>query len=572
MRVELILWGEADQVQQVEWPLGPQHRVSYQPIAAHAAIRECLDEGDSDYLLLWHADFGLPDPSVVLRLTQEGDVIHSGLCVGTRGMPEELDYVSGEWSLLDSDADSRTTSWRVALRCCLVSTAMLRTLGQIDPAFTTIDMAGLEAGLRWLRRGAIIWHDPALLGDGARSEGPLTFPLRDRYLFLERTYRSCWSRYVLFRRCLNSGRLISELAAYREAGSAAATPPPRRAVWERSECADHHTSLAHARVSVVIPTLGRYPYLPGALESLRNQSLRPFEVICVDQNPPNERQPELYRQYEDLNLKVLWQNERGQSLARNTALVQASGDYVFLFDDDSVAAPDAIEQHLRVLLRYGADSSTGVSLPPPPEPYTLPEVFSFLRVAQTFDSGNSVLNRQAIQRVGGFDRAYDHGVNTDLDLGTRLYLSGGLIIHNPLATRVHYKAPSGGLRTYGAWWAHRTQGLLRPFPAPTQLYYMLRFLSRRQRLSRLGLLMLVALAPRDARRQTVDRSKLQTTIRSLCFLAAVPLRLFRAYSQAGRLLRAGPKIPCGSNLPQKATCDPTHGSEPTGLAYGKAIQ
>jgi GT2 family glycosyltransferase len=546
LRVDLVLWEEAGHSPPERWPLGEQHRVPFAPAGAHGQIAGWLASG-AEYLLFWDPRFAIPDPQLVLDLADSGDITHAGLYVGTRGLPHELDYVHGEWSLLDPDQMTRGTSWRVSLRCCLASTAVLRTLGQIDPAFESMDMAGLEAGLRWLRRGAIVWHDPRLLLPGA-SAPPLSTPLRDRYLFLYRTYKEQWARYVCFRRCLTATGAFRELTAFREARAAAAVPAPARATWERPGYDTRGTEAFTVRISVVIPTLGRYPYLPQALESLRQQSIRPLEVICVDQNPVDQRRPDLYEPFRDLDLKVIWQEERGQSLARNTGLAETSGDYVFLFDDDSIAAPDALEQHLRALLHYNADVSTGVSFPPPPQRYELPEAFSFLRVAQTFDSGNALLTRGALQAVGGFDRAYDHGVWTDTDLGTRLYLGGALILHNPRARRVHYKAPSGGLRTYGAWWAQSTVGLLRPFPAPTHLYYQQRFLTPRQRRERLLLLAATGLLPRQMRQTQSIAGRGLAAARAAGLLSLLPLRIARARAEAELLLAAGPKIPEGQPL------------------------
>ena len=44
-----------------------------------------------------------------------------------------------------------------------------------------------------------------------------------------------------------------------------------------------------ARVSVLIPTLERYPYLRTLLDQLRSQTVRPYEIIVVDQTSAAEQ-------------------------------------------------------------------------------------------------------------------------------------------------------------------------------------------------------------------------------------------------------------------------------------------
>ena len=76
---------------------------------------------------------------------------------------------------------------------------------------------------------------------------------------------------------------------------------------------------------------------------------------------------------------------------------------------------------------------------------------------------------------------FDHGSGVDDDLGKRIYLRGLEIIWNPLAIRTHYKAKTGGLRTYGAWWRNKT-GWLKEYPPYTQTYSILKYYNRSDRL------------------------------------------------------------------------------------------
>ncbi|MGE3818359.1 MAG: glycosyltransferase family 2 protein [Isosphaeraceae bacterium] len=544
MRIDLIEWGLPDDEAATEWPLGEKSTATISAAAASEAM--AADRPGADYLLFWDKALGPPPIHSLSKIAEGGDVVHAGLSLGAGGQPPELDMIMADWSLFDPPDHVRCTSWRMSPRCCLVRVAMLRALGGLDPAFSSADGAFLEAGLRWQSAGAILWHDPSLLSNAlAVPRTAPVVPLSDRYLLVLRHQKRVWARYVLTRRCLAGHPPWRERTAYRAALEAAsARPAPAPAFWEWGEReSPPEAPREEPRISVIIPTLGRYPYLPAALESIRRQTVRPVEVICVDQNPSAERRPEVYQPFDDLNVNVIWQDERGQSLARNTALAATTGDYIYMFDDDSVAAPDVIERHLELIRKYGADASTGVSYPPPPTDYSLPEGFRNPRVSQTFDTGNSLISRRALDVVGGLDRAYDRGVNTDVDFATRIYLGGMLIIHNPFASRVHYKAPIGGLRTYGAWWMNTASGWFGPFPAPTQVYYMNRFMTPRQRRERVILLSLNTMTRARSGPLGSRGSRRRSLAGMALFAAQWPLRFGRAWAAGRRLHRAGPIIP-----------------------------
>jgi hypothetical protein len=84
---------------------------------------------------------------------------------------------------------------------------------------------------------------------------------------------------------------------------------------------------------------------------------------------------------------------------------------------------------------------------------------------------------------------------------------------------------------------------LKPFPAPTQLYYSHRFLTPRQRRERVILLTLAALRPSSKSAGYSLASRLRWAAGAAGTLALLPLRIARARMIAGRLMRFGPMIP-----------------------------
>lgn len=222
--------------------------------------------------------------------------------------------------------------------------------------------------------------------------------------------------------------------------------------------------------SAIIPTINRYDYLTNAIQSLLEVDFPPAEIIIVDQSPVQNRIAGYYDQFlKRDDVKVVFLDTAGQTISRNTAIDLASHEWIYLFDDDSICWKECITEHRYVIEHSTADCSTGLSLAPWKDVSYIDQQNLFYRISDVLDTGNCFIHKSALLAVGKLDMAYNKGPGADDDLGKRLYLSGHCIVLNPKAIRTHFKAKSGGLRQYGAWWRHKTT-LFGPSPPPTLLY------------------------------------------------------------------------------------------------------
>lgn len=540
--VDLLLWTSYSSISYDPWPHGVIYLLPADPLKAFQYIEQITQKTRAEFLLLWSSKTLPPTDEVLRQVIQAGsDIAHGGLALGMGDIFVDLQLFMQDWSMINASAGVACTSWRVSLDACLIRTSLLQQAGAFDRAFLSRAVAGLDLGYRSLKCGAIVEHRPELTScrHSRLDKAP---PIQDLYTFVLRHYGRKWANYVFFRRILCHD-IHHETRARRNAEAACAkNPAPPKALYQLPEVLLDLTELSKHQISVIIPTLGRYKYIRAALESLRHQTVRPFEIIIVDQNPPESRQAEVYKGFEDLNLRVFWQDERGQSLARNTGLAAAQGTYVYFFDDDSIAYDDAIEVHLRSVLGGYHNASTGVSYPPPPDTYELPPAFRHKRIAQTFDTGNSFLATDLARRIGGFDRNYDFGPGTDADFGTRLYLAGERILHNPNAIRIHYKAPSGGLRAHGSHKYNTDPGLLSPFPPPTQSYYGLRYLSPAQCRERDLLQFITSKLTAEVRKSKNIFSKIYYLAILIVYMLVLPFKRQRSRMKAAALLSVGPRF------------------------------
>lgn len=115
-----------------------------------------------------------------------------------------------------------------------------------------------------------------------------------------------------------------------------------------------------ALVSIIVPVYGTEEYLPACVESIRNQSYSPIEIILVDDQSP-DRCPQICEEYaeQDPRVRVIHQPNAGVSGARNTGLRSAVGAYVMFVDSDDELYPDAVAILMDDLIRSGANVASG---------------------------------------------------------------------------------------------------------------------------------------------------------------------------------------------------------------------
>lgn len=120
-----------------------------------------------------------------------------------------------------------------------------------------------------------------------------------------------------------------------------------------------HSEVAFSRqVTAIIPTYNRAKFITTALETVLNQREPVFQVIVVDDGSTDDTAV-LLRQYEG-RIEYIYKENGGKSSAINIALQHAQGEWIWLFDDDDLALPDATKSLLDALeADRGADAAIG---------------------------------------------------------------------------------------------------------------------------------------------------------------------------------------------------------------------
>ncbi|MFT5755273.1 MAG: glycosyltransferase involved in cell wall biosynthesis [Flavobacterium sp.] len=169
-----------------------------------------------------------------------------------------------------------------------------------------------------------------------------------------------------------------------------------------------------------------------------------------------------------MDLKFWFQEEKALWKARNEAIQSAKGDYILLYDDDSLVENDWIYEHLKCLDFYKADLSSGVSISTIGA--EVPKHYNYFRWSDQLDTGNVLLKRDIFNTIGFFDLHFEKQRMGDGEYGLRCYLNGYKNISNYKAKRIHLKVSQGGLRQMGSWDGWRPKKLFGPRPVPSVLY------------------------------------------------------------------------------------------------------
>jgi glycosyltransferase involved in cell wall biosynthesis len=101
------------------------------------------------------------------------------------------------------------------------------------------------------------------------------------------------------------------------------------------------------RISAVIPTHNRRERTVEAVESVLSQTLRPDEVIVVDDGSTDDT-PSAVARFGDA-LTLIRQEHSGVSAARNRGIGASSGDWLAFLDSDDLWEPGKLQAQMKAL-------------------------------------------------------------------------------------------------------------------------------------------------------------------------------------------------------------------------------
>ena len=99
------------------------------------------------------------------------------------------------------------------------------------------------------------------------------------------------------------------------------------------------------KISILIPVYNVEKFLEEALQSLLSQTFQEIELICVNDGSKDDSLTilEEFAKLDD-RVRVIDKPNGGCGSARNRALEEARGDYIYFFDPDDYVMPSALEE------------------------------------------------------------------------------------------------------------------------------------------------------------------------------------------------------------------------------------
>ena len=110
------------------------------------------------------------------------------------------------------------------------------------------------------------------------------------------------------------------------------------------------------KVSVIIPVYNAGKYLEECLRSVREQTLKEIEIICVDDGS-TDNSMKILRDFADCDNRFIILNEKnsGAGAARNRGLEIAKGEYISFLDADDFFEPTMLEKAYTACINNSAE-------------------------------------------------------------------------------------------------------------------------------------------------------------------------------------------------------------------------
>lgn len=196
-------------------------------------------------------------------------------------------------------------------------------------------------------------------------------------------------------------------------------------------------------ISVVIPCYNAGAFLPTALDSLRTQTFRDFEIVIVDDGSTDAATIALLDAL-PADIRVIRQENRGLAGARNTGFSQARGRYILPLDCDDWLAPDFLAQTRQAMgeqprcFAFAWLNLHGEKQGVLRKQFNLFEQLFLNQLPYCL-----LLPRAAWVEVGGYDEGMRRGYE-DWDFNIRLGLAGwsGIAVSAPL---FNYRVSGNGM-------------------------------------------------------------------------------------------------------------------------------
>jgi glycosyltransferase involved in cell wall biosynthesis len=211
-------------------------------------------------------------------------------------------------------------------------------------------------------------------------------------------------------------------------------------------------------VSVIIPTYNYGRFIAEAIESVLEQTVKPLEIIVVDDGSTDETEAEVARFGKQV--RYIKQENQGVCSARNCGVAESRGSFILFQDADDTSEPTRIEKQLAIFdndseiglvhcgLREFSESSNGhgkIDIDGM-EGWVADELLLWERPVIVGPGGTIMISRKAFDTVGGFDNRLRVGEDWDFCYWVARKFKVGFVREPLVNYRIHPAAAHNDIR------------------------------------------------------------------------------------------------------------------------------
>jgi glycosyltransferase involved in cell wall biosynthesis len=179
-------------------------------------------------------------------------------------------------------------------------------------------------------------------------------------------------------------------------------------------------------ISIIIPMFNSEKNILNTLEGLKNQTIRDFEVIIVDDGSTDLSFTlvDTYISRKGYTARLLQEKNAGPAKARNLGAAHASGEIILFLDSDCITPDNWIEEMIRPLGGNVVGSNCGYKVLN--AQYLIARYIDYEiayrhkklknKKINTVGTYSACILKQVFEEIGGFDTTYKSASGEDFDL------------------------------------------------------------------------------------------------------------------------------------------------------------
>lgn len=211
--------------------------------------------------------------------------------------------------------------------------------------------------------------------------------------------------------------------------------------------------------SVIIPAYNAEKFILRSITSVIHQSCQMFEIIVVDDGS-RDHTLDVLKQIDNENIKVISQNNKGVSVARNVGIENATGEFICFLDADDEFLPNHL-QVLSEMISQNSDKSffaTRFCITKRDNSNVLEKtetmnttvyyknfVAEIIKEPEKIHTGCVCIRRSMFEKYGMFESGVKLGEDTDM--WRRIYVHTGVVFGDYVTLKVN-RDGSEATKTY----------------------------------------------------------------------------------------------------------------------------